>query len=109
MKAKVDTELMCLQNEGIIEPVQFSDWAIPIVPVLKADGNVRICGDYISTANLESLVDQYLNYFGRFLPNLSSELAPLHQLLHKNAKFLWERPQRLVFQRSKQLLKKLII
>ena len=92
MKAKVDTELMCLQNEGIIEPVQFSDRAIPIVPVLKADGNVRICGDYISTANLESLVDQYLNYFGRFLPNLSSELAPLHQLLQKNAKFLWEKP-----------------
>ena len=35
LKAKVDTELMRLQNEGIIEPVQFADWATPIVPVLK--------------------------------------------------------------------------
>ena len=33
-----------------------------------------------------------LNYYGRVLPKLSSELAPLHQLLQKNAKFLWEKP-----------------
>ena len=38
--------------------MQFSDWAAPVVPVLKAYGNVRICGDYKSTANLESLVEQ---------------------------------------------------
>ena len=32
-----------------------SDWATPIVPVLKPDGTVRICGDFKLT------LKQYLN------------------------------------------------
>ena len=51
MKGKVDKELSCLQQAGIIEPVQFSDWAAPVVPVLKGNGEVRICGDYKTTIN----------------------------------------------------------
>ena len=46
MRNLVEKELECLQLQGIIEPVKFSDWAAPIVPVLKKDGNIRICGDY---------------------------------------------------------------
>ena len=34
MKEKVENEL---ENEEIITQVQFSDWAAPIVPVLKSD------------------------------------------------------------------------
>ena len=35
------------ENAGIIiKQVTFSDWATPIVPVPKADGTIRICGDY---------------------------------------------------------------
>ena len=30
----------------MIEPVSFSDWAAPIVPVVKGDGTIQICGDY---------------------------------------------------------------
>ena len=34
-------------DEGIIESVQFADWAVPIVPVVKQDKvSVRICGDF---------------------------------------------------------------
>ena len=45
-------ELTCLTKEGILEPVQFSDWVSPmaIVPVLKSDkSSVRICGDFKPT------------------------------------------------------------
>ena len=32
LQAGVEEELERLQKQGIIEPVQFSDWAAPIVP-----------------------------------------------------------------------------
>ena len=35
-----------LQKKGIISPVQFSSWAAPVVPVLKRNGKIRLCGDY---------------------------------------------------------------
>ena len=47
MHTVVEQELDRLVSNGILEPVQFADWASPIVPVLKADGrSVRICGDF---------------------------------------------------------------
>lgn len=49
---KVDAELQRLQEKGIISPVQFSDWAAPIVVVRKADNvSVRVCGDYSTGLN----------------------------------------------------------
>ncbi|XP_039862929.1 uncharacterized protein LOC120718450 [Simochromis diagramma] len=59
MKAKVEAELERLQQIGVIEPIEFSDWAAPIVPVLKEDGGVRICGDYKLTVNQASQLDAY--------------------------------------------------
>ena len=29
----------------------FSDWSAPIVPVIKADGNISVCRDYKVTVN----------------------------------------------------------
>ena len=37
--------------EGILEPVQFSEWATPVVPVLKKGGTVRLYRDYKLTVN----------------------------------------------------------
>jgi len=51
MRNLVEKELECLQLQGTIEPVKFSDWAAPIVPVLKKDGGIRICGDHKLTVN----------------------------------------------------------
>ena len=49
LREKVERELERLQEEGIIEPTQFSDWAAPIVPVTKADGSLRLCDDQQSS------------------------------------------------------------
>ena len=59
LKEKVKKELERLQNTGVISPVQFSDWAAPIVPVVKADGNIWTCGDYSITVNTVSKLNNY--------------------------------------------------
>ena len=57
LQGPVDEELVRLEREGTVSRVDYSEWAAPIVPVLKANGQVRICGDYKLTANLAIKVD----------------------------------------------------
>ena len=60
LKGKVEDELQRLVSEGILKPVQYAEWAAPIVPVLKKDGDsVRICGDFKQTINKVSNLDKY--------------------------------------------------
>ena len=59
LRGKVEKELDRLQSEGVIVPVEHSEWAAPIVPVLKANGDVRICGDYKLTVNKAAKVDKF--------------------------------------------------
>ena len=56
---KVATELSRLEKEGVLRKVESSDWATPIVPVLKPDGTVRICGDFKLTLNQFLDVPEY--------------------------------------------------
>ncbi|XP_064642179.1 uncharacterized protein K02A2.6-like [Lineus longissimus] len=55
----IDKELDRLLALGIIEPVAQSDWAAPIVPVRKPNGQVRICGDFKLTVNQAIRGNQY--------------------------------------------------
>lgn len=48
---QIERELQRLQDRGWITPVDFSDWAAPIVVVRKSSGEVRLCGDYSSGLN----------------------------------------------------------
>ncbi|XP_037574536.1 uncharacterized protein LOC119456791 [Dermacentor silvarum] len=59
LKDGVTQELQRLQREGILVPVKTSEWATPIVPGLKRDGSVRICGDFKVTINPVATVEKY--------------------------------------------------
>ena len=43
---------------GLWEPTDHSDWATPLVPILKSDGSVRLCGDYKIMVNKVCQLDQ---------------------------------------------------
>lgn len=46
LKDKVSAELDRLVSLGILVPVNYSEYATPIVPVLKQDGKLKIAGDF---------------------------------------------------------------
>ena len=56
---RVEQELERLEKTGIIEAIKFSDWATPVIPLVKGDGSIRICGDYKVTINLVANVESY--------------------------------------------------
>jgi hypothetical protein len=46
-------------KEGILQEPSKAEWATPIIPVLKKDNSVRLCGDFSITVNKQLLVDEY--------------------------------------------------
>ena len=72
MRDKVEQELNILQTAGIIEPISFSEWAAPVVPVLKCDKqSICLCGDYRFTVNQAVQLDQFP------IPKIEDRLAKL--------------------------------
>ena len=60
MHERLEEELSRLVAEGTLEPINYSDWAAPIVPVLKSDcKSVRVCGDFRMTVNPVSKLNRY--------------------------------------------------
>ena len=59
LKDAVDKALDKLVQKGTIKPVQHSNRATPIVPVVKSDKLVHICGDYKLTVTKASNLAQY--------------------------------------------------
>lgn len=51
LKPKIEAALQQMIDDKIIRPIKYSEWATPIVPVVKPDGSIRICGDYKCTVN----------------------------------------------------------
>lgn len=59
LEAKINKKIKELIDTDIIEPVNGpSDWISPLVPVLKGDGDVRICVD-MRRANLAIIREKY--------------------------------------------------
>ncbi|KAK9513169.1 hypothetical protein VZT92_026728 [Zoarces viviparus] len=71
MKDRVEQELRKLEEANIISPVKHSEWAAPIVPVVKKDKSLRLCGDYKVSANQAVETETYP------LPHLEELLATL--------------------------------
>jgi len=59
IKGGLEDELKRLQSAGIVEKVSHSDWAAPIVTVLKGESKLRMCGDYKMTVNPHLNIDQH--------------------------------------------------
>jgi len=55
-KDKIVQNLRKFIDSGVLEHVDSSDWGTQLVPILKPDGDIRICGDYKVTLN-KSLID----------------------------------------------------
>lgn len=57
-RAATKEELDRLEQAGVLEHIDFSEWAAPIVVVTKPSGKVRICGDF-KKLNQSISVDQH--------------------------------------------------
>ena len=51
LQPALELELNRMQQEGILEPVERSEWATPLVIVPKSNGKLRVCGDFKVTIN----------------------------------------------------------
>ena len=60
MREGVEKEIDKLVAEGVLEAVDHSDWAAPVVAVLKSDRkSVRLCGDFRLTVNPIAKLNRY--------------------------------------------------
>lgn len=70
-KEAIEKDLQDLIENDVLEPVETSDWGTPLVPILKPNGKLRICGDY------EVTVNQFLSDFKYPLPLIDEIFAAL--------------------------------
>ena len=60
LREVIERDLDRLDCMGVLEKVNHSKWASPIVPVVKSDNSIPICGDYKATVNNMLNGDQFL-------------------------------------------------
>jgi hypothetical protein len=72
LKELIDKELDRMIEDKVLNQIETSKWGTPLVPILKNDGTVRLCGDYKTTVN-KHLVE--INYP---LPRIEEMFAKLH-------------------------------
>ena len=70
------------------------------------EGKVRAIHEAPAPSNVKELQAflGMLNYYACYLPNLSTILAPLHELLAKDGKWIWGKRQVEAFNRAKDML-----
>lgn len=58
LRSKVEMKFSRLEGEAIISKVEHSEWATPIVPAVKRNGFVRVCGDSKVSVNPDLMAEQ---------------------------------------------------
>lgn len=56
---KVKVEIYRLQENKTLIPIEYSEWGTPIVPIIKSNGSVRICGDFKVTVHPFLEIDHF--------------------------------------------------
>ncbi len=59
IRQQVEKELEEMQRKGEITKIDCSEWASPLVVVPKANGKIRITGDFKDTVNSQLCITQY--------------------------------------------------
>ena len=59
LRFAVQEELKRVENDGVLKPVEASNWATLIICVPKTDGSVRICGEYQGKVNPAIQTEQF--------------------------------------------------
>ncbi|XP_065225166.1 uncharacterized protein K02A2.6-like [Planococcus citri] len=75
LRDAVNEEIDRLVREKIYTPTETSEWATPIVPVVKSNGSVRLTGDYSVTLNKYIIPEEYQ------IPNSEEMLMELEGIL----------------------------
>ncbi|XP_046744305.1 uncharacterized protein K02A2.6-like [Diprion similis] len=59
LSKKITDEINRLVQAGNLEPVACSEWATPVIPVLKKNGQVRLCGNFKVTVNPNLVIKKH--------------------------------------------------
>ena len=56
---RISNETQRLIDLGNLEPVACSEWATPVIPVMKKNGQVRLCGNFKVTVNPHLVIKKH--------------------------------------------------
>ena len=108
--------LQRLDEAGLTLKKSKCKFAVPTVEYLghiidehglhPSESKVRAIRDAPTPTNVTELKSflGLINYYHKFLPDLATLVAPLHQLLRKDTKWMWTERQEEAFKKAKSLL-----
>ncbi|CAD6197277.1 unnamed protein product [Caenorhabditis auriculariae] len=109
-------------QKGILVPVEHAEWASAVVVVPKPGGKgvpgvIVYLDDITITAPsdeehikrlrevLKRIKDYgMITYYGKYIPNLSSESAPLNRLRQNDAEWVWGEKEQMAIDKIKKIL-----
>ena len=92
--------------EFLVQSVKYLGHTVSILGISPNPEKVKAITEAPVPVNVSQLQSYLglLNYYGRFIPNLSEELRDLYKLLRKEEPFCWSGSCKKAFERSKKLI-----